>query len=71
MLATDGPPLQSEVELQLSGWNADPVLLGGKVVRCEQMGGGAEVGIGIVFSPQPRELDRRFQGSKKTKNEPE
>lgn len=71
VLAADVSPLHSEVELQLSGWNADPVLLGGRVVRCEQTGDGAQVGIGIVFSPQAGEPDRRFQGSKKTTNEPE
>lgn len=71
VVATDAAPLHSEVELQLSGWNADPVQLGGRVVRCEQTGSDNQVGIGIVFAPQAREPDRRSEGSKKTKSEPQ
>jgi hypothetical protein len=71
VLAAGGTTLHSEVELQLSGWNVDPVQLGGRVVRCERTGSGTQVGIGIVFSPQAREPDRRFEGSKNTKSDPE
>ena len=71
VLATSVAPLHSEVELQLSGWNADPVQLGGRVVRCERAGDGTQVGIGIVFSPQAREPDRRFDGSRKAQSDPE
>jgi phosphoribosyl 1,2-cyclic phosphodiesterase len=71
VLATDMLPLHSEVELELSGWTSEPVVLDGKIVRCEWAGGGSKVGIGIVFSPQRRVGDRRFKGLKDESGGPE
>ncbi len=47
-------PLNSEVKLELSDFGSGPVVLEGKVVRCEGKNERRRVGLGIVFFHQSR-----------------
>jgi phosphoribosyl 1,2-cyclic phosphodiesterase len=52
--AAERLPLHSDVELELSDFGSGPVVLGGKVVRCENRDERTRVGIGIVFFHQTK-----------------
>lgn len=54
VMTADALPLHSDVTLELSEWSAEPVVLDGRVVRCEGSPGKIPVGIGIMFFPRER-----------------